>query len=158
MSQSVIGAVIGLPAKASVYDQSVAYSPAYLYQLYPVSALDLGEATPVAPDYQVVQTDSLNYHSNATFTMTVRRGTQVTASTAYDRTHFRGALSEQPQLGVHSFSGGVVEHISRSVLFSVDYSSSKWFSTRRRGRAQCGPRSRIFPRVREAYEPRFVDT
>jgi hypothetical protein len=123
MSQSAgFGAVIGLPAKARVrIDQSVAYSPSYLYQLYPGSELSLGQAIPVAPDYQVVQTNSLNYHSNATFTMTVRRRTHVTASTAYDRSDFRGALAEQPQLGVHSFTGGVVENISRSVQFSVEY-------------------------------------
>ena len=124
MSQSAgFGATIALPAKASVrVDQSIAYSPSYLYQLYPAPALALGEAIPVAPDYQVVQTDSLNYRANATFSMIVRRGTRVTASTAYDRTHFGGSAAEQPQLGVYSFTGGVAESVSRSVQFSVDYS------------------------------------
>jgi len=124
MSQSAgFGATIALPAKASIrIDQGVAYSPSYLYQLYPASALALGEAIPVAPDYQVVQTDSLNYRSNATFSMIVRRGTRITASTTYDSTHFRGAAPEQPQFGVYSFSGGVAENISRNFQFSVDYS------------------------------------
>ena len=124
MSQSAgFGAVIGLPARASVrVDQTVAYSPSYLYQLYPAPAPALGEAIPVAPDYQVVETDSLIYRSNATFSMNVRHGTRVTASTAYERTDFRGALAEQPQLGVHSFSGGVFENIRKNVQFSVDYS------------------------------------
>ncbi len=117
------GAVMRLPARTSLQvDQGITYSPPYLYQLYPAPAPALGEAIPVAPDYQVAETDSLSYRSNATFSIAVRHGTLVTASTAYERTDFRGAPAEQPQLGVHSYGGGVFEDIRSNVRFSAEYS------------------------------------
>jgi hypothetical protein len=116
------GAVIQLPAKANVrVDQSIAYSPSYLYQLYPGQPLALGQAIPVAPDYQVVDTDSVSYRSNATFSMTVQRGTRITASAAYDRTDFRGPLAQQPQTDVRSLTGGVFQNLPSNVQISAEY-------------------------------------
>ena len=56
-----LGAGVRLPNQGTLrITQSAAYSPFYLYELFPTGApLATGEAIPVNPEYRIVQTDSL---------------------------------------------------------------------------------------------------
>ena len=118
------GAHIPLPGTASLrIDQSAAYSPSYLYQLFPVStAPALGDAIVTAPDYQVLQTDSYDYRSNLTFTAGSTRGTSVTASGSFDRTDFQEDRARQPKLNAYSGRAAISHRVTRNVGLSVDYS------------------------------------
>ena len=62
-----LGAGVRLPKQGSLQiTQAAAYSPSYLYQLFPTAApLAPGEAIPVNPEYRIDQTESYSYrHEN----------------------------------------------------------------------------------------------
>ena len=58
-----LGASVRLPNDGSLQlNQSAAYSPSYLYQLFPTdSSPALGAAIPGNPDYQIVDNESFSY-------------------------------------------------------------------------------------------------
>ena len=61
---------------------SGAYSPSYLYQLFPSTAVPaLGDGIVTAPDYQVEQTDSYQYRSDAALSIGSPRRTTASIAT-----------------------------------------------------------------------------
>jgi hypothetical protein len=93
-----LGASFQLPRTATVrFNQSAAYSPSYLYELFPAGAPPtLGEAIPAPPDYRVLQAESYSYRSDAAFAMGTSRGPRVSVSGHHDRTDFTGQPTVDP--------------------------------------------------------------
>jgi hypothetical protein len=70
-------------------NQSVAYSPAYLYALFPnVADVPLGDAPPTAPNYDVDQTSSLALGTSGSLTQSVGQRTTVAGQVDYNDTDF----------------------------------------------------------------------
>jgi hypothetical protein len=117
------GASIELPRTARVrLDQSFAYSPSYLYELFPSSALPpLGAAIPAAPDYRVVQSDSYSFRSNATIEGGSARGVLVSGSVEYTRTDFDDLVAGSLRFRGKTFGGKVSHAVRRHVDLSAGY-------------------------------------
>lgn len=65
--------------------QAAAYSPSYLYQLFPqVNAPELGAPIPLNPDYQIDQRNSTSYSTRATVNYGSQRGTQFSTFGEYN--------------------------------------------------------------------------
>jgi hypothetical protein len=118
-----LGANIRLPGTATFrVDQSAAYSPSYLYALFPPTAMpSLGDAIPVAPDYRVVEAESYRYKSGVAFAVGSARGTRLSVSGAYDRTEFTKWPTSRP--GVETYGGRAKFNrgIRRNLGLSVEY-------------------------------------
>ena len=84
-----LGAGIKVPDGTLRLEQTAAYSPSYLYQLFPtISSPELGESIPANPEYQIEDTESYSYTTDAALMLGSARGTLVTASGGFDRTDF----------------------------------------------------------------------
>ena len=84
-----LGARILLPTGNLQLEQTAAYSPAYLYQLFPIDDLPtLGASIPANPEYQIIDTQSFAYTTTAKLLFGSPRGTQFRATGAFKRTDF----------------------------------------------------------------------
>jgi hypothetical protein len=88
-----LGVSVKLPKQGRFrVDSSAAYSPSYLYELFPVGTPPaLGESIPTNPDYQIAPTASYSYRTLAALSFGSRVGTMVTVNGQFNRTDF-----EQP--------------------------------------------------------------
>ena len=126
-----VGATVRLPNVTLRLDQAAAYSPSYLYQLFPTAGSPaLGASIPAHPDYQIVDQPSYSYTTNTALTFGSPRATQLTVSGSFNRTDF-----EQQQLArqdLEYYQGGV--EVSRRITSSgsfragYDYRSSQFGS------------------------------
>ena len=117
-----VGANIRLPNGSVQLNQSAAYSPSYLYQLFPTdSSPILGESIPINPEYQIVDTESFVYSTTARLSFGSVRGTQFTASGTFSHTDFE-QQAFQP-LDLDSYHGGVevARRITSSGRFIAGY-------------------------------------
>ena len=105
-------------------EQAAAYSPQYLYQLFPTdTSAPLGGAIPSNPEYQIEETESYTYRTRAALSFGSQQGTFLTTTGSFDRTDFRQETlgredSEIAQAGVemsHRFAP------SRAVSVGYDY-------------------------------------
>jgi hypothetical protein len=118
-----LGASIRLPKQATLeVNQSAAYAPSYLYQLFPtVAPPALGESIPANPDYRIGRTDSYSYGTRMALMFGSSLGTSVTTTADYSHTDFRQQTATRPNLTTYA-SGAKVSHaISRSGGFSIEY-------------------------------------
>jgi hypothetical protein len=125
-SQSAqVGASVGLPKQGSLrISQAVAYSPSYLYQLFPASPLAPGDAIPVNPEYRIDTTDSYSYNTGTALTFGRQLGTRVTATAEYRRTDFQDESAADRNLTAYA-SGATVSHpLSRRLALSGGYGYS----------------------------------
>jgi hypothetical protein len=118
-----LGANIRLPGTATFrLDQSAAYSPSYLYALFPPTAVpSLGDAIPVAPDYRVVEAESYRYKSELAFAVGSARGTRLSVSGAYDRTEFSKWPTSRPRLETYGGRAKLNRAVRRNLGLSVEY-------------------------------------
>jgi hypothetical protein len=118
-----LGASIRLPKQATLeVNQSAAYAPSYLYQLFPtVAPPALGESIPANPDYRIGRTDSYSYGTRMALVFGSSLGTSVTATAEYNHTDFRQQTATRPNLTIYA-SGAKFSHaMSRSGGFSIEY-------------------------------------
>jgi hypothetical protein len=118
-----VGANIQLSRAATLQlDQSAAYSPSYLYELFPSTSLPaLGDSIPAAPDYRIGQEKSYQYRSGVTVAVGSRRGARVSVSGGYDRSRFLGERVARPNLAVYTGSTTFSHGVRRNLGLSVDY-------------------------------------
>jgi hypothetical protein len=100
------GFTIKLPKEGTVrVDSTAAYSPSYLYQLFPTDAPpSLGASIPTDPEYQLLATPSYAYRTSAALSFGSRLGTMVTASGRFNRSDFE-QRARRPDL--EFYDGGV---------------------------------------------------
>src|SRR5688572_1106 len=111
-----IGATVRLSKNGSLqFQQAAAYSPSYLYQLFPTdSAPELGASIPTNPDYQIVDTPSWSYRTMTTLSLGSVRGTQFTATGSFNRTDFE--QQHLTRLDLEFYEGGL--QVSRRITSS----------------------------------------
>jgi hypothetical protein len=117
-----LGANVTLPKSGRLQvDQSAAYSPAYLYQLFPVDdSLVLGESIPANPDYQIVDNESYSYNTRLALSFGSARGTMVTTSGTFTRTDTEQQVATYGDLDTYEAGVEVAHHVPRGG-FSVAY-------------------------------------
>ena len=125
VSHSVgLGASVRVPKGTLRIDQSAAYSPSYLYQLFPIdSAQPLGASIPANPEYQIAETESYSYRTTAALLLGSPRGTQVTMSGAFNRTDFQKQLRTRADLEITETGVKVAHRFapSRAVTGGYDF-------------------------------------
>jgi hypothetical protein len=103
-------------------NQTLAYSPSYLYQLFPtVTPPGLGEAVSAAPEFRADQTDSYRYGTTATLGVGSERGNRFTASAEYQHTAYRGEAAGRQDLTTHGARAGYSRGLGRSASVLTEY-------------------------------------
>jgi len=104
-----LGFTIRLPKQGSFrVNSTAAYSPSYLYQLFPVGTPpELGASIPATPEYRIEEHPSYSYRTSAALSFGSRLGTMVTTSGEFSRTDL-----EQSTRPDHEFydTGATVSH------------------------------------------------
>jgi hypothetical protein len=101
-----LGVTFKAPKGTLHLEQMAAYSPSYLYQLFPIDpATPIDPVIPINPEYQIIDTESFAYKSNAVLTMGSPRATQFTASGTFNRTDFDQAAWRR--LDLNYYDGAV---------------------------------------------------
>jgi hypothetical protein len=92
-----LGVGFDLPSRTELnINQRVAYSPSYLYQLFPPAAAPvLGEPIDPGADYEIASSDSYMFQSQVQLTKQIATATRLGASAGYERTNFHGLLAER---------------------------------------------------------------
>ena len=131
-----VGVNVRLPRRASIrLNQTAAYSPSFLYGLFPSSVTPaLGDATPVAPEYGVLEAGSYRYQTEAEFAIGSTSGTRVSVLGTYDRTDLRNRPGSF--LGLESQSGRV--RASRGIRRNLGVTAEYQYRNGRFGVVQFG--------------------
>ena len=112
-----LGASVTLPKGGNLrIDQGAAYSPSYLYQLFPVDNSALGEPIPANPDYQIAQTDSYSYNTRLALSFGSARGTRVTTSGTFSRTDYQNQAATSADLDTYEAGVEIAHHVTRGGL------------------------------------------
>ncbi len=103
-------------------NQAAAYSPSYLYQLFPqVDSPSLGASIPLNPDYRIDQSDSYSYQTRVALVFGSPRGTRLTTSGEYNRANYENETSVRPGLDTRAAGARVSHAVSRSASFVLGY-------------------------------------
>ena len=118
-----LGFAIKLPKRGNLrVDSTAAYSPSYLYQLFPVGTPpSLGASIPTNPDYRIAENPSYSYRTSAALSYGSRLGTMVTASGEFNRTEFEQQLAARSELEFYDTGATVAHALGRSGGFSAGY-------------------------------------
>ncbi len=103
-------------------NQTVAYSPSYLYGLFP--SLDTpgpGETVPVAPDYSVNNSASYHYGTTVSLTQGVSRRGSLTGSMDYQYSDFIEEIASQRDLAYYQGRVQYSHGVSRNASFRIGY-------------------------------------
>ena len=118
-----LGASVRLPKEGSLrIDSTAAYSPSYLYQLFPVGQPpSLGASIPSNPEYQIQETQSYSYRSTVVLAFGSHQGTQVTTSGTFNRTDFQRQALTPADVETIEAGAKISRALSRSGGISVEY-------------------------------------
>jgi predicted porin len=117
-----LGLAIKLPKQGSFQvNSTVAYSPSYLYQLFPTGALpSLGASIPTNPEYRLAENPSYSYRTSAGLSFGSRLGTMVATSGEFHRTEFEEP-STREDLEFYDVGAAVTHAFGRSGSVSTGY-------------------------------------
>jgi hypothetical protein len=102
-------------------NQTAAYSPSYLYSLFPsVSPVDLGDAPVGAPDYATSDTVSYIYGTAATISHGLSRRGNLSATGELQHTDFQQSDTRQ-DVTAYTFRGTYLHSVARNTSFSATY-------------------------------------
>src|SRR5262249_47928757 len=122
-----LGAAVRLPKRGVLLiNQTAAYAPSYLYDLFPVTQLIApGASIPATPDYRINEAGSYSYGTRVGVTYGSQRGTRLTTTADYNRNDF------QRQATPHSRSTfyGVEATVSRGMSHNTSLSGGYRYST-----------------------------
>jgi hypothetical protein len=103
-------------------NQSVAYSPSYLYAVFPREAVtNPGTAAPPPPDYAVSDTESYFYGTTLTLTRGLSRRSHVSATGEFQYTDFLHETTRQPDLHSESVRAEYSRNLARNLALRVGY-------------------------------------
>jgi hypothetical protein len=103
-------------------NQTAAYSPSYLFQLFPNAELP-GLEEPIAPaaEYQVRETESYSFATDALIAVGSARGHRLAVSGNYARTELRKQLLERPDMITYSGRARYSHGVGRTGVLSTEY-------------------------------------
>jgi hypothetical protein len=117
------GIGVGLPNRGRFeINEALAYSPSYLYQLFPQSDPPaLGESIPLNPDYRIDQAGSYSSTTRAALEYGSSRETLFTTSAEYRVTEYQDETTVLSGVETRSVGASVSHAMSRSFSFSGGY-------------------------------------
>jgi hypothetical protein len=117
-----LGLSIKLPKQGNVrVDSTAAYSPSYLYQLFPAGAPSLGASIPTNPEYRIAENRSYAYRTAAALSFGSRLGTMFTTSGEFNRTEFEQQSVARPDLEFYDTGATLAHAFGRSGAVSAGY-------------------------------------
>lgn len=118
-----LGFAVKLPKQGNFrVDSTAAYSPSYLYQLFPVGTPpSLGASIPTNPEYRVAENRSYTYRSSAALSFGSRLGTMVTTSGEFNRTEFEQQFATRLDLEFYDVGATVAHAQGRNGGYSAGY-------------------------------------
>ena len=118
-----LGLQVQLPWRGSLQiEQSAAYSPSYLYQLFPTALPpSLGTSIPTNPEYHLDRIPSYAYRTNAALSFGLSRSTKLSANGDYNRTNFAERAAARPDYESSGMGANVSHRVSRAGGFDVGY-------------------------------------
>jgi len=103
-------------------NQTAAYSPSYLYGLFPsITTVSPGDAVPVAPDYAVNNSASYHYGSVVSLTQGLTRRGTLTTSANYQYTNYVEETLGQRDLSAYEVRAEFSHGVSRNASLKVGY-------------------------------------
>jgi len=112
-----------LPRRSTLrLSSSAAYTPAYLYELFPTaSASDADELIAANPDYRILRTPSYSYGAKAALRLGSDKNLHVMTSVEKSRTEFDQGFLMQPDLSTSEARVQLIDPVSGRLSWSVDY-------------------------------------
>jgi hypothetical protein len=119
-----VGTAFQLGRTRLMFNQTMAYSPSYLYDLFPsVAEPAPGLAVPVGPDYDVGDSRSLSYATLVNASRPVGRRGTLSASANYSFADFQGvAALRRPDVRAFGMGLSFARHVSRNTSLRLGYS------------------------------------
>jgi hypothetical protein len=103
-------------------NQTAAYSPSYLYGLFPsVSTVSPGDAVPVAPDYAVNNSASYHYGTAVSLSQGLTRRGTLTTSADYQYTDYVKETLSQRDLSAYQIRVQFSRGMTRNASLKVGY-------------------------------------
>jgi hypothetical protein len=102
----------------------VAYTPAYLYELFPAASADGDPIVAANADYRIFQTNSYTYGGRAAVRVGSDKNLHVITSFERSRTEFDQVVLTQPDLSTSEARVQLNDPISPNLSWSVDYNHS----------------------------------
>jgi hypothetical protein len=118
-----LGATVRLPKQGNLQiSQTAAYSPSYLYQLFPTAALPAAEESiPANPDYRIDQIASYSYGTNMALAFGSPHGTRVTTTAEYRHTNYQREATARPDLTTYAAGTNLSRAVARNAGLSIEY-------------------------------------
>ncbi|MEO5739766.1 MAG: hypothetical protein ABIS29_04135 [Vicinamibacterales bacterium] len=127
-----IGLGLRLPKQGKFeITQAAAYSPSYLYQLFPqVNAPELGALIPLNPDYQIDQRNSSSYSTRAAVNYGAQRGTQFSTFGEYTVTAYQNEAAREDAAAVAGLeTRSIGTRLSRAITSRASFASEYRYRT-----------------------------
>lgn len=103
-------------------NQSAAYSPSYLYGLFPSDAVrNPGDAIPVAPDYAVSNSASYFYGTTLTLTRGLTRRSRLSATAEFQYTDYVQEAGRRRDLNSQGVHGEFLSNLARNTAVRFGY-------------------------------------
>ena len=117
------GIGVGLPIGGRFeINEALAYSPSYLYQLFPQGEPPaLGESIPLNPDYRIDEAGSYSSTTRAALRFGSSRETSFTTSAEYRVTEYEDEAPGLSGVDTRTVGASVAHTVSRSLSFSGGY-------------------------------------
>lgn len=118
-----VGVTVELARRSSLSaNQSVAYSPSYLYGLFPsVVTAAPGDSIPVAPDYAVNNSSSYAYGTSVSLSHGLTRRGTLSGSLEYQRTDFLEELHNRRDISSTGARVQFAQGVSRNASLRMGY-------------------------------------
>jgi hypothetical protein len=112
-----------LPSRVTLsVNQNAAYSPSYLYSLFPREAdSSPGAAPPIAPDYDANDFESYTFSTSVGLERAISRRTRASISGQMQKTDFLRESSTRQDLRGLSGRAALERNLSRNVAFTAGY-------------------------------------
>jgi hypothetical protein len=125
-SNAALGGTFRLARQAKLeLTQDAAYSPSYLFRLFPtVAPLEVGDSAPTAPDYRVDETRSYAFDTRLRFDVGSPRGNRIELSAERRTTDFQGVV-ERPDLEIVTGGAKWSYGVGRTGSLSGEYEFRK---------------------------------
>jgi hypothetical protein len=120
---AVVGMSAVLPARSHVeFRQTAAYTPTYLYDLFPRAGVTtVGAAPPASPDYAVDGTELYSYESSLGLAYNAEGKNSLVGTAQLNRTDARGDVRSQRDLSVYGFEGIYARRLGRRASANARY-------------------------------------
>jgi hypothetical protein len=110
------------PRMSLLFNQGAAYSPSYLYGLFPVDAtVDPGDQLPVAPEYSVQTRETYSYNTSLGLTHSFTRRNRLSLSGDFSYTDYVQESDAYQDLRVAGLRAQFGRNVKRNTALTVGY-------------------------------------